>query len=106
MEAPGAAGPDPLDSKHLGGQPSLRERVTNGAKSDILNFPIFHFKAEPAKPVKVKPKRTKKVNAEKGKKGTDDITKYFVKSADTTKPRPTEHQADLLNPSQSKLMKE
>ena len=47
------------------------------------------------------------MNAEKGKKGTDDITKYFVKSADTTKPRPSEQtKAELLDPSKSEQIKE
>ena len=107
VEALGAAGPDPPDPKHLGGQPSLREHVINGAKSDILNFPIFHFKSKPAKPVEVKPKRVKKVNAEKGKRARDDIAKYFVKSADTTKLRPSEQtKAELLDPSKSGQIKE
>ena len=61
----------------------LRDPV-NPFSATRIPFPIFHFKAKPAKPVEVKPKKVKKVNAEKGKKGTDDITKYFVKSARVT----------------------
>ena len=102
VEAFEAAGPDPPDPKHQGVQPSLGENVTEGAKKDILNFPIFHFKAKQAKPIEVKPKRVKNVKAEKGKKGRDDITKYF-KSADTTKARPIQHKASQLSPSNSEL---
>lgn len=81
------------------------ENVTEGAKKDILNFPIFHFKAKPAKPIEVKPKRITKVKAEKVKRGTDDITRYFRKSADTTKARPTQ-QTSQLTQSKSKQQKE
>ena len=66
VEALGAVGPDPPDPKHQGGQPSL-SHVTDGAKRDILNFPIFHFKAKPVKPVEVKHNRVSNVKAEKGK---------------------------------------
>ena len=52
-----------------------------------MNFPIFHFKAEPAKPVEVKPKKVKKFKAEKNKaKGTDDIKKYFKTISADKKP--------------------
>ena len=98
--------PDPPDPKHQGVQPSLGENVTEGAKKDILNFPIFHFKAKQAKPIEVKPKRVKNVKAEKGKKGRDDITKYFYKSADTTKARPIQQKASQLSPSVSKHQNE
>ena len=67
MEALEAAEPDPPDPNHQGRQPSLGKHVTNGAKSYILHFPIIHFKAEPAKPFEVKPRRVKNVKAEKGK---------------------------------------
>ena len=66
--------------------------------TDHLNFPIFQFKANPAKPVDVKPKRIRKVKADKGKSGTDDIQKYFIipgKSANTNKSRPTEQATQL-----------
>ena len=42
------------------------------------------------------------MKAEKGKRGTDDITKYFVRTADTSKLRPTKPTAALLDPSVSK----
>ena len=91
MEALGAARLDPPDPEHQGGQLSLGENVNKDARSDILNFPIFHFKAKQAKPVEVKPTRIKGVKADKSKKkgkGTDDIKKYLIipgKSADTNK---------------------
>ena len=61
VEALGAAGPDPPDPKHEGGQPRPGIHVTEGVKRDILNFPIFQFKAKQVKPVEVKPKRVQKV---------------------------------------------
>ena len=61
VEALGAARLDPPDTKHQGGRLSLRDHVTKDVSSDILNFPIFHFKARPVKPIEVKPKRNKKV---------------------------------------------
>ena len=105
VEALGAVGPDPPDPELQGGQPPSGEHVTEGAKKDILNFPIFNFKAKPAKPIEVKPRRVTRVKADKGKskRGADDITKFFV-SVDTTKPsRPTQkHTADKLAHSESK----
>ena len=87
VEALGAAGPEPPEPEQQGGEPSLREHVTDGARSDILNFPIFHFKAEPAKPVEAKPKKVKKFKAEKNKaKGTDNIKKYFKTISADKKP--------------------
>ena len=86
-------------------QPFLGEHVTHGAKRDILNFPIFNFKAKSTKPIEVKPKRFTKVKAEKGKRGTGDITKYFKKSADTNKTRPPQ-QALQVTQSKSKQQKE
>ena len=59
VEALGAAGPETPEPEQQGGEPSLREHGTDGARSDILNFPIFHFKAEPAKPVEAKPKKVR-----------------------------------------------
>ena len=106
VEAPGTTSLDPPDPKHQGVQPSIGKHVTEGVKKDILSFPIFHFKANPAKPIEVKPKRIKKVKAEKGKKVTDDITKYFKKSADTTNLRPTEQTASQLTQSKLKQKKE
>ena len=105
VEALETARPDPPDPKHQEVQPSLGENVTEGVKKDILSFPIFHFKAKQAKPMEVKPKRVKKVKAEKGKKGRDDIRKYFNNSADTNKDRPTQ-QASQLTPSVLKLQNE
>ena len=113
VEALGAARLDPPDPKHQGGRLSLGEIVTKDARRDILNFPIFHFKAKQAKPVEVKPSRIKGVKAEKNKKkglGTDDIKKYLIipgKSADTnkTKTSPTK-QASQLSQSQSKHQEE
>ena len=105
LEAFEAARPDPPDPKHQGVQPFLGEHVTDGAKKDILNFPIFNFKAKSTKPIEVKPKRFTKVKAEKGKRGTGDITKYFRQSADTNKTRPTE-QALQLTQSKSEQQKE
>ena len=106
MEALETARPDPPDPEHQGVQPSIGENVTENSKKDILNFPIFHFKAKQAKPIEVKPKRVKKVKAEKGKKGRDDISKYFKRSADTNKDRPTQQEASQLTPSQSKPQNE
>ena len=111
VEALGAARLDPPDPKHQGGRLSLGEIVTKDARSDILNFPIFHFKAKQAKPVEVKPTRIKVVKADKSKKkglGTDDIKKYLIipgKSADTNKTSPTK-QASQLSQSQSKHQEE
>ena len=106
VEALGAVGPDPPDPELQGGQPPSGEHVTKGAKKDILNFPIFNFKAKPAKPIEVKPRRVTRVKADKGKskRGADDITKFFVKSVDTTKiSRPKQQQvADKLAHSESK----
>lgn len=45
------------------------------------------------------------MKAEKGKRGTGDITKYFRQSADTNKTRPTE-QALQLTQSKSGQQKE
>ena len=94
---------------HLEESPTLGENVDNDERKDILNFPIFQFKAKPVKPVEVKPKRVKKVNAVKGKTttGTDDIKKYFTvpgKSADT-QIKPTQ-QAKPLTQSKSEHQKE
>ena len=100
VEVIGAASLNPPEPKHQGVQPSLGDHVTEDAKKDILNFPIFHFRAKLAKPVEVKPKRTK-VKADKVKRATDDITKYFKKSADTTKHRPTQLEASQLTLSKS-----
>ena len=111
MEAIGTARLDSPDPKHQGGRLSLGEIVTKDARRDILNFPIFHFKAKQAKPVEVKPSRIKGVKAEKNKKkglGTDDIKKYLIipgKSADTNKTSPTK-QASQLSQSQSKHQEE
>ena len=105
VEALEAARPDPPDPKHQGVQPSLGENVTEGAKKDILNFPIFHFKAKPAKPIEVKPKRITKVKAEKCKRKEGDISKYFRGSADTNKARPTQ-QTSQLTQSKSKQQNE
>ena len=85
VEAPGAAGPDPPDLNHEGGQPPSGEHVTEGVKKDILNFPIFNFKAKPVKPIEVKPRRITKVKADKkgkSKRGADDIMNFFVQSVD------------------------
>ena len=106
VEALGAARLDPPDPSYQGVQPSLGEHVTNDAKKDILNFPIFHFKAKQAKPVEVKPKRVKNVKAVKGKRETDDISKYFRRTADTTKPRPTAEKASQLTHSESEHITE
>ena len=106
VEAFETARPDPPDPKHQGVQPSLGDNVTEDSKKDILIFPIFHFKAKPAKPLEAKPKRVTKVKAEKFKKGGDDISKYFKKSADTTKPRPTAEEASQLTHSESEHIKE
>ena len=69
-------------------------------KKDILNFPLFNFKAKPAKSIEVKSKRVSKVKADKGKskRGADNIMKFFVKLVYTTKTsRPTkQHTADKL----------
>ena len=111
MEALGAARLDPPDPEHQGGQLSLGEHVTKDAGSDILNFPIFHFKAKQAKPVEAKPIRIKSVKADKSRKkgrGTDDIKKYLIipgTSADTDKTSPTK-QATQLSQSDSKHQKE
>ena len=104
VEALGAAEPHPPDPKHEGGQPRPGDHVTEGVKRDILNFPIFQFKAKQVKPVEAKPKRVQKVKAvKKGKRGSDDITKYFIKTADTAKTfRPSsEQKVDKLTPSDS-----
>ena len=106
VEPIGAARLDPPDPKYQGVQPSLGEHVTKGAKKDILNFPIFHFKAKQAKPVEVKPKRVKNVKAVKGKRESDDISKYFRRPADTTKPRPSAEKASQLTHSESEHFKE
>ena len=108
VEALGAARLDPPDTKHQGGRLSLRDHVTKDVRRDILNFPIFQFKARPIKPVEVKPKRFKKVKADKGKSGTDDIQKYFIisgKSANTSTNKPTE-QATQLSQSESEQQNE
>ena len=61
-----------------------------------------------AKPVEVKPKRVKKVKADKAIRGADDIKKYFIipgESADTSKTnRPK--QATMLSQSRSEQQKE
>ena len=63
VEALGAAGPEPPEPEQQGGEPSLREHVT-----DV-------------------PKKVKKFKAEKNKaKGTDNIKKYFKTISADKKP--------------------
>ena len=86
------------------------DHVHDDKRKDILNFPIFHFKAKPIK-AEAKPRKVLKVNAGRGsrRKGTDDIKKYFIlprEPADTqNESRPTEQTKPLV-PSQSKHQEE
>ena len=105
-----ALGADRLDAhkpEQQGGQPTDGDHVHDDKRKDTL-FPIFQFTAKPVR-IEAKPRRVKKVNAGQGsrRKGTDDITKYFMeKPADTqSKTRPTEQTKPPV-PSQSKHQEE